>query len=309
MMKFIKSIYFKQILIIVVWLNLLACNNHNMSSINPIKKLDTQGHRGCRGLMPENTISAMLHALALGVTTLEMDVVITKDKQVILSHEPFFNHEITTKPNGLFVTEVEEKSLNIFNYTYAETQQFDVGLKSHPRFVNQQKIAVKKPLLNDVIDSVRLWTIKAGRPFPHFNIETKTNSKTDNIYHPEPAVFVDLLMQVITQKQIVDYVIIQSFDLRTLQYLHKKYPTIKTALLIEDTDTNSFEDHLQTLGFTPTIYSPHYSLATKTVIEKCHQKNVKIIPWTVNELVTMKNLITLGVDGIISDYPNLFNDL
>src|SRR5580765_2886505 len=100
---------------------------------------DVEGHRGCRGLMPENTIPAMLKAIDLGVTTLEMDIVITKDSQVIVSHEPFFNHEITTKPDGSFVTEGEEHSLNIYNMSYTETQQFDVGLKTHPRFPEQAK--------------------------------------------------------------------------------------------------------------------------------------------------------------------------
>ncbi|MCY7329566.1 MAG: glycerophosphodiester phosphodiesterase, partial [Saprospiraceae bacterium] len=93
------------------------------------KTFDLQGHRGCRGLMPENTIPAMLRAVDLNVNTLEMDVVITADGQVILSHEPFFNHEITTKPDGTPVTGVEEKQLNIYKMTYAQTTRYDVGLR------------------------------------------------------------------------------------------------------------------------------------------------------------------------------------
>src|SRR6188474_1794194 len=114
---------------------------------------DVEGHRGCRGLMPENTIPAMLKAIDLGVTALEMDAVITKDKRVILSHEPFFNHEITTRRYGQLVTEQEERSFNIFKMTYAETQRFDVGLKPHPRFPQQTRVAATKPLLENVIDS------------------------------------------------------------------------------------------------------------------------------------------------------------
>jgi len=95
---------------------------------------DVEGHRGSRGLMPENTIPAMLKAVDLGVTTLEMDAVVTKDKQVVLSHEPFFNHEISTKPDGTEVKQEEERSLNIYQMDYSQVKQFDVGMRTHPRF-------------------------------------------------------------------------------------------------------------------------------------------------------------------------------
>ncbi|TAD92912.1 MAG: glycerophosphodiester phosphodiesterase, partial [Bacteroidetes bacterium] len=97
--------------------------------VNEAARFDLQGHRGCRGLLPENTIAAMLKAIDLGVTTLEMDVVITADSQVVLSHEPFFNHEISTKPNGNQVTEAEEKDLNIYKMGLAQVQAYDVGLR------------------------------------------------------------------------------------------------------------------------------------------------------------------------------------
>jgi glycerophosphoryl diester phosphodiesterase len=281
----------------------------------PLPLFDKQGHRGCRGLMPENTIPAMLKALDLGVTTLEMDIVFTKDSIAILSHEPFFNHEISSfLSTGTYATryidveEEKEKSFNIYKMTFEETQQFDVGQKPHPRFPQQQKMAVHKPRLADVFDSVKSYMMAAKRPYPYFNIETKTMPATDNIYHPAPAEFAELLMRVIIEKQMEDYVIIQSFDFRTLQYLHKKYPAIKTALLIEDYDKRTLEEQLNTLGFTPTIYSPAYILATAVVISKCHQKNIKIIPWTVNDKKEIERLKALGVDGIISDYPNLFNE-
>ena len=265
-----------------------------------------QGHRGCRGLMPENTIQAMLTALQLGVTTLEMDVVITKDKKVVLSHEPFFNHEISTKPDGSLVTEKEERGLNIFQMTYEEVKKYDVGLKPHPRFPQQKKIATYKPLLSDLLDSVHLYMTMAKRPFPYFNIETKCMPATDGIYHPKPEEFVELLMTVIREKEMEDHVIIQSFDFRTLQYLHIKYPHIKTAMLIEDYDKRSIEKQIETLGFQPTIYSPHYSLVNETLLKYCHERNVKVIPWTVNIKEEIERLKKMGVDGIISDYPNLF---
>jgi glycerophosphoryl diester phosphodiesterase len=267
---------------------------------------DTQGHRGCRGLMPENTIPAMLHALDLNVTTLELDVVITKDKQVVVSHEPFFNHDISTKPDGSFVTEAEEKSLNIFQMTYDEVKKFDVGLKPHPRFSQQKKVAAVKPLLKDLFDSVTVYLQSHNRQQPFFNIETKCLPIGDNIYHPQPAEFVELLMEVIKEKKLEKRVIIQSFDFRTLQYLHQHYPQMKTAMLIEDDDKRGIKKQIEALGFVPTIYSPHYSLVNAELIGYCHSKKIKVIPWTVNTKQEIEQLKKMGVDGIISDYPNLF---
>ena len=268
---------------------------------------DKQGHRGCRGLMPENTFPSMKKALDLGVTTLEMDIVFTKDKQAVLSHEPFFNHEITTRPDGSYVTETEEKSLNIYKMSYDEVRKYDVGMKPHPRFPQQQKMKAYKPLLSDLLDSVAHYMTNSKRILPYFNIETKTDPATDNIYHPAPEEFVDELTKVIYSKKVEDRVIIQSFDFRTLRYLHQKYPLIKTAALIEDFDKRGIEEQVKALGFTPTIYSPEYKLVTEELVKKCHERNIKVIPWTVNDKETIAKLKAMEVDGIISDYPDLFN--
>jgi glycerophosphoryl diester phosphodiesterase len=268
--------------------------------------VDKQGHRGCRGLMPENTIAAMIYALGTPITTLEMDVVITKDKKVVLSHEPFFNHEITTKPDGKYVTEAEEKNLNIYRMTYEEVKKYDVGMKPHPRFPKQQKLKAIKPLLADVFDSVKTDMMTRRRPFPYYNIETKCLPAGDGIFHPGPDEFVELLMAVIKEKNMEEQVVIQSFDFRTLKYLHQKYPHIKTAMLIEDDDKRGLEKQLNALGFTPTIYSPHFSLVNAELLKKCHDKNIKVIPWTVNEKSKIDELIKMGADGIITDYPDLF---
>jgi len=269
---------------------------------------DKQGHRGCRGIMPENTIAGMMAALDQGVTTLEMDIVFTKDKEAVLSHEPFFNHEISTKPDGRFVTEAEEKSLNIYGMSYEEVRKFDVGLKPHPRFPQQKKLKASKPLLTDLADSIEQYLKSHQRALPYFNIETKTDSATDNIYHPAPEEFVDELMKVIYLKKIDDRVTIQSFDFRTLQYLHRKYPLIKTAALIEDFDTRGIKDQLEALGFNPAIYSPNYNLVSGDLVKICHQEGIKIIPWTVNDKNSIEKLRKMGVDGIITDFPSLIND-
>lgn len=295
---------------------ILSCSNtKKMQNASPdiVKvtavqgEFDKQGHRGCRGLMPENTIPAMLNAVGLGVTTLEMDISFTRDKKAILSHEPFFNHEITTKPDGSFISEKEERSYNIYQMDYDQVKTYDVGMKPHPRFPKQQKVKAIKPLLSDVIDAVNKDMMTRRRPFPYYNIETKTQPATDNIYHPAPAEFVELLMAVIKEKGIEDHVIIQSFDFRTLQYLHQHYPDMKTAMLIEDFDKRGLDVQLKALGFIPTIYSPAYQLVNEELVKKCHELNIKVIPWTVDTKEEIEKYKKMGVDGIITDYPDFFN--
>jgi glycerophosphoryl diester phosphodiesterase len=297
----ISSVFF-----LIVGLTIcFSCANLSKST-KVMNTIDKQGHRGCRGLMPENTIPAFLKAVDLGVNTLEMDLIITKDNQVLVSHDPFFNHEITTLPNGEFLLESIEKELNIYKMPYSEVVKYDVGSKNHPRFPQQYKMKVHKPLLSEVIDSVELYTKSNHKPPLFYNIETKTLPQTDGIFHPEPKEFVDLMMRVILEKKIENRVIIQSFDPRTLQYLHQKYPVIKTALLVEDFDKKDFFKQIEDLGFVPTIYSPAQELVTSTLVEECHSKKVKLIPWTVNDSETIRKFVKMGVDGIISDYPNLF---
>ncbi len=268
--------------------------------------LDKQAHRGGRGLMPENSIPAMLNAIGLGATTLEMDVCISKDKKVFLSHEAFFNHEITTKPDGKFIEEKDEKTYNMYQMNYADIIKYDVGIKPHPRFPDQQKMKAVKPLLADVFKAVKEYMMSAKRPFPFYNIETKSLPETDNKFHPAPAEFVELLVKEIKDNQMEDFVIIQSFDFRTLQYLHQHYPSIKTAMLVEAVSKSSFRKQIKDIGFTPTIYSPEAIMVIPELIKDCHELNIKIIPWTVNDKKRIEELKQMGVDGIITDYPNLF---
>lgn len=295
-------------LVFFIFVLLSSCKTSKMIQAPMLPVFDKQGHRGCRGLMPENTIAAMLKAIDLGVTTLEMDITFTKDGEAILSHEPFYNHNITTLPGGGFIREDEEKKYNIYKMNYGETLQYDVGLKPHPQFPQQVKMAATKPRLKDVITEVESY-IKDKKLNPVFyNIETKTKPVTDNKFHPAPKLFVDMLMKIIIEQRISQKVIIQSFDFRTLQIIHRDYPQMKTAALIEDYDKRSLDAQLKDLGFTPTIYSPAHSLVNESVISQCHSRQIKIIPWTVNDLVQINKLKMMGVDGIITDYPNLFNE-
>jgi glycerophosphoryl diester phosphodiesterase len=192
---------------------------------------------------------------------------------------------------------------------YAQTQRYDVGLRQHPRFPQQHNQAATKPLLASVIDSAEAHAKAKGRPLPFYNIETKSTPATDGTHHPDPANFVRLLMQVIQAKGITDRVIIQSFDFRTLQVLHQQYPGVRTAALIDGSDRRGLQEQIDRLGFAPDIYSPFFGLVNQQLVADCHQRKISIIPWTVNDLATLRKLTTMGVDGIISDYPNLFLQL
>ncbi|MBL7744705.1 MAG: glycerophosphodiester phosphodiesterase [Chitinophagaceae bacterium] len=296
-------------IVVIFLLMFLSCSDtKKLQHVSMGIGFDKQGHRGCRGLMPENTTPAMIKALDLGVTTLEMDVVITKDKKVILSHEQWFGEEITTKPDGTYMGVREERKFNIYWMTYEQVKTFDVGLKPHPRFPQQQKMKAIKPLLGDVIDSVKEAMKTRKRPFPYYNIETKSDPEFDGVFQPKPEEFVELLVAVIKEKGIEDHVIIQSFDFRTLQYLHEIYPHIKTAMLIEDYDKRGLDEQVKALGFTPTIYSPAHELVNEKLVKKCHKQGMKIIPWTVNDKSRIEELKKMGTDGVITDYPNLFNE-
>ena len=273
------------------------------------RKIDLQGHRGCRGLMPENTIAAILHSIDLGVTTLEMDVVITKDNKVILSHETFMNPEISTPPNGQQFASPKDKSFNIYQMTHEELSKWDVGMKFNPKFPSQKKMPAIKPLLSDVIDSVERY-VKANHLKPlNYNIETKCAPATDGISHPDPEAFVALLMDVVTKANISKRTIIQSFDKRSLQVLHQSYPSIKTSYLFGESNKKTPEQLVDDLGFRPDMLSPAYQLIDKAYVEACRKLKVKLIAWTVNEEKDIENMAALGVDGIISDYPDKFNIL
>lgn len=271
------------------------------------RKFDVQGHRGARGIMPENTIPAMLKGLDLGVTTLEMDVVISKDRQAVVSQEPYFNHEFSLTPSGKPISLKEEKKYNIYQMDYEEIKKFDVGSKLHPRFPGQQKFKASKPLLAELIDSVEAYVKLHRLPKPDYNIETRMIRKGDGEFQPDSATFVEIIMDIVKQKKLEKRVIIQSFDMRTLKYLHQKYPRIRTSLGIDEKE--DFDNNIAALGFKPTIYSPYAVLVGKNLVDKCHAAGVKIIPWIVNSVKELSYFKGLGVDGIITDFPNIMGQL
>ena len=295
------------------------------------QKLDVQGHRGGMGLMPENTIAAMLNGVKLGVKTLELDVVISSDGKVVVSHDPYMSADFMLKPDGSEITKKEQAGIALFQMSYDSISHFDAGLKPHPMFPQQVKMKTHKPLLSELIDSVENYVKKNQLKPVYYNIETKISPAGDGVYNPSPEVFVTTLMKVLNPKNINNRITIQSFDVRTLQILHKTEPKLKLSLLaFGKMDLSSelkkagldkenqekvkqailaygkggIDEDLKKLGFTPDIYSPHFSSVDAGMVKKAHENKMLILPWTVDEEKDMVELGKLGVDGIISNYPD-----
>ncbi len=297
----------KILFVIGVSVSIISCSTARkqmmQGKLNP--KIDWQAHRGGRGLMPENTIPAMQIAIDHNVTTLELDLQITKDKRVVVSHDPSLNYQITTTPEGKYLSKKEGQNMLLYNMTYDSVKMFDVGMKPYTSFPRQQKIKVSIPLLSDLIDSCEVYASSKGKTIL-YNLEIKSNSAGDNAKHPAPAEFIELVLAVVKNKNVLSRISIQSFDVRPLQYLNKNYPTIRTSFLVEK-NVGDLDGQLSLLGFIPKVYSPYYLFVTKQLVEACHKRNIKIVPWTVNKAAEIDKLLSDGVDGIISDYPDLFD--
>nr|WP_233192420.1 glycerophosphodiester phosphodiesterase family protein [Gaetbulibacter sp. 4G1] len=261
------------------------------------KIIEIQGHRGCRGLMPENTLEAFKKAIELGVHTIELDVAISKDNIVVVSHEPFMSRTNCLDMNGFEIAEDYDKKYNLYQMTFDSIKQFDCGTKFHPRFTKQQKLKTYKPSLDEVIK-----TSKKLNPKIKFNIEVKSKPSFDGIFTPSPKDFVALVLRVVNNNQVFKTTNIQSFDLRVLEETRKQSPKMKVALLI-----GANEDvfgKLSSMSFLPEIISPDYKLLNDKLVRDLKTKNFQVIPWTVNSVEDLKKVIELNVDGIITDYPD-----
>lgn len=263
--------------------------------------IEVQGHRGDRGNFPENTVPAFLSAVKKGVDVLEMDVVITKDKQVVVSHEPYMASIFMLTPEGDSIPEAREASYNLYEMDYDSIKQFDSGSKSHKLFPDQQKLKTYKPLLSEVIDSVETFIAAKGLNPVKYSIELKSEAGEYNRTQPAPEDFINIVMEVIKHKGIKEKVIIQSFDREILNIMYCKYPEMEVAYLVQN---EGIEENLNLLNFTPQIYSPNYKLVKdKKFVDSIKARKMKLIPWTVNEEKAIRKMMQLGVDGIISDYP------
>lgn len=264
---------------------------------------DLQGHRGARGLLPENTIPAFIYALDVGVTTLEMDIAINAESHAIVSHEPWMSAKICSHADSRPVTKGQEKELNIYAMTDSQVASFDCGSRGHPDFPKQKAMSTVKPSLSDLLQRVAEYESKLGNEPVLFNIEIKSSPAGDLVFHPEVTEFAKIVIQTLIDAGVLERSSIQSFDPRALEAVHKLNTKIGTVLLVSNKD--GVQANLDGLSFTPTVYSPHYTLVNAKLLAEAHKQGLKVIPWTVNDASIMRKLIKLGVDGLITDFPNL----
>ena len=290
--------------------------------------LDIQAHRGGRGLMPENTLAAFTHALALGVTTLELDCAITRDGVVVVSHDPLLNPDITRDAKGTWLVRAGPP---IARRDYHTLQHYDVGRirpasRYAARFPAQQAVdGARVPRLIDVFALAR----RAGNDTVRFNIETKVSPLEPD--HTEPVEsFVRKVIAAVRASDMKHRVTIQSFDWRTLKLVQQEAPEIPTVYLTAQQD---FMDNIRaTASSSPwtaglhvsrfegsiprmvkaaggAVWSPYYAEITGETVREAQRLGLKVIVWTVNSEADMRRTIGLGVDGIISDYPDRLRDV
>ena len=282
---------------------------------------DIQGHRGARGLAPENSLPAFVRALEAGVTTLELDCGVTRDGVVVISHDRVLNPDLTRDAHGRWL---EAPGPPIAQLAFADLQRYDVG-RVKPgseyarRFPRQNGIdGVRMPRLADLFALVR----ERGNTTVRFNIETKISPEAAH-ETTSPENFVRALLSVIREAHLESRVVIQSFDWRTLQLVQKEAPAIPTAYLTAERTSprNISSGTAWTAGYKVedfngsvpklvraaggAIWSPYHGDLTVERVREAKALQLKVIPWTVNTDADMRRLIAWGVDGLISDYPDL----
>ena len=267
------------------------------------KKTQIHGHRGCRGYLPENTLAGFLKTLDFAIDAIELDVVISKDKQVVVSHEPFMHYKKCLHPNLTAITLKEQEKLIIYQMNYAEVASYDCGLVAHPQFPNVVLQAAYKPLLSDVFTEVENKIKYTNRKPVIYSIEIKSEESQIGISQPDYLEFCKLVIDEIERFNLTNRVMLQSFDKKVLQQFQKMITTIPLLLLVED--NNTIEQHLEELGFIPTAFSMDYTLITTKKIKQLNDLGIDIFAFTVNDESTIKSLSKMGVSAIVSDYPDL----
>lgn len=259
------------------------------------------GHRGEAAHFPENSIEGFLSAVKKGVDALELDVVISADKKVIVSHEAFMASHYMLDPRGNPIPKEKEYDYNLYRMPYDSIRKFDGGSKRNSKFPRKKKVKTYKPSLEEVIDRVDGFTAQSSHSPVIYMIELKSNPKNYGIYQPYPKEFVDLVMQVVIQKGIEKRTIIKSFDPNILNMVRESYPEVSTSFLVSK---KGIEKNLSRLNFTPDYYGAHHRLIKNhRFVDSVKSMNMKLIPWTVNRKTRIRKMLSYGVDGIITDYP------
>lgn len=254
--------------------------------------VDVQGHRGARGLLPENTLPAFARALELGVGTLEMDTGVTRDGVVVVHHDRRLNPDVARR-GGRWVS---APAPTIFSLSYEELKGYDVG-RLRPGSEYAARFPRQQPL--DGTRIPRLADVFAMDKSVRFNIETKLSpDHPDEAPAPEP--FARALIAEIRKAGVERRATIQSFDWRTLKIVEREAPEIATVYLTEAKDSDPAKVHAAGAR----IWSPDYRSLQKDTVQRAQKLGMRVVTWTVNEPADLARMLEWGVDGVISDYPD-----
>lgn len=305
--------FYLSVLFIVLVFGSYNCVSTDVRPSN-MDSLDLQGHRGARGLKPENTWPAFETAIQYGMTTLELDTVLTKDGAVIVHHDSDTNPTICQKKDG---SPIEKKSL--YDLTLNELKELDCGTKKNPNFPEQSPVPGTELItIQEFFKMIKKEEAKNPKLKKLlFNIETKfPQDNLSTVSKDKMKSHVDALVLAIEKSKMVDRTTIQSFYLPALPYAKEVNPKIKTSALFAPTYFQGFmmvigmgdsyreEILTKTKSVQANIVSPYFLYVNSDFMNQSRDKKILVIPWTVNDKKEMKRLISIGVNGIISDYPN-----
>jgi glycerophosphoryl diester phosphodiesterase len=292
-----------------------------------VMAFDIEAHRGGRALRPENTLVSFANALSMGVDTLELDIGVTQDGALVVSHERGLNPDLARDAAGSYVA---PPGIPFVRLKLAEVKKYDVGqIKPGSAYAAQfpDQLAVPGtpiPTLSEVFALVR----KSGNDKVRLNIETKIDPNHAD-ESPDPERFVTLLLDLLAAERFESRVMVQSFDWRTLLLVQQRAPGIPTVYLTLQkgkSPTVALEKASEwTAGFNPAdhggslprtirdaggaIWSPYFGDVTPALVAESHALGLKVVVWTVNKEDDIISLIETGVDGIISDRPDLLREV
>jgi len=264
---------------------------------------EIQAHRGARAFFPENTVQAFCKAADLGVRVIELDLLVSGDHQLVVSHDPWIGAPHCTAPDGRPLEERDRGHFRLYDMPYAAIAAFGCGL-ADPHFPLQRGIEAHKPLIAEVfsqVDAHMHLRRLPGRMI--FNIELKSWPDRDNELHPPPDVYAFLVAEEIRRSAMASRVRVQSFDGRLVREVRILCPELCYGLLVDEEP--HFGDCVGKAGFVPAYVNPYFSLLNPDLLERLHSEGVRVVPWTVNRPEDMLRLKRMGADGIITDHPEI----
>ncbi len=261
------------------------------SFMNAQNLIDIHGHRGTRYWMPENSLEAFLDAIHLGAKWLELDLVCTKDDQLIINHDPYFKKSIFSEFPTQPILQLNEE----------ECKKATWGLKDQKKYPYQKKIKTYIHTIEELVNQVENYCIENGFPLPYWNIEIKSLPHKKNWY-PDRKKYAEVVVNKVLNLGIEKRFLLQSFDAKLLTEIHKINPSLPLYYLV--IKPGNVEQRIKKLGFEPIGINPYYRFLNEDFVKSAHEKNLKVIPWTVNNPEAILKVKNMGVDGIISDVPD-----